>query len=306
MREVNFAGVDLNLLPALEALLRRRNVTRAAADIGLSQPAMSRALSRLRSLLDDPLLVRVSGGYALTPRARDLEPLLGAALGDLRGVFRQPTFDAGEVQRTIRIACSDAQTVLLAPGVMARLAIEAPGVDLRMEPYARDLVARMQSGDLDLAFALMTTPLPPGALSEGIASDRLSLVMRKGHPAARRRWTIADYGRVDHVGVSLLGDGASDIDALLAGGGVRRRIALVTPHFHAALETVAVTDLVTTISRTFAKRFEKALDLLLLEPPFAQTDMRLSLVWTQVRAADPLLAWLRRLIAEVAQEVHGA
>ncbi|HEY5309071.1 MAG TPA: LysR family transcriptional regulator, partial [Casimicrobiaceae bacterium] len=131
MHEVNLSGLDLNLLPALEALLRRKNVTHAASDIGLSQPAMSRALSRLRALLDDPLLVRGHNGLVLTPKAQTLVPRLATAIGELKGLFTDQTFDPATEHRTIRIAASDTQTVLLAPPLMARLARDAPGIDLR-------------------------------------------------------------------------------------------------------------------------------------------------------------------------------
>src|SRR5580704_16572684 len=103
MREVNLSGVDLNLLPALEALLRRRNVTRAAGDVGLSQPAMSRALARLRALIGDPLLVRVHGGLAPTARAQALLPHLSACLDGLGGVLRASAFDERALDRTFRI-----------------------------------------------------------------------------------------------------------------------------------------------------------------------------------------------------------
>lgn len=306
MHQMNLAGVDLNLLPALEALLRLRNVTRAASEVGLSQPAMSRALARLRDLLGDPLLVRIQGGYALTPRALDLESRLAAALGDVRAVLQQPVFDPARVQRTIRIASSDLHNILIAPPLVARLAREAPGIDLRMEAYSSNIVARMEAGTLDLAFATSATPLPPGAASEIIASDHLALVMRRGHPAEHRAWTLSDYASVSHVGISLIGDGSSDMDALLAAAGVRRRIVLVTPQFYAALEAVAATDLVTTISRSFASRFAKSLGLVLRDAPFAQNQLQLTQVWTQVRTSDPLLAWLRQVIGEIARNVHDA
>ena len=96
MQERNIAGLDLNLVPALHALLHRRNVTRAAADVGLSQPAMSRSLARLRELQGDPLLVRTSSGYVLTARAQALKPVLAAAMSHLREVFRPQTFDPGQ------------------------------------------------------------------------------------------------------------------------------------------------------------------------------------------------------------------
>ena len=173
-----------------------------------------------------------------------------------------------------------------------------------MEPYGPDVITRMENGALDLAFALATTPLPAGAMSELLANDRLTLVMRRGHPAAGRPWTMADYGTFDHVGVSLLGDGRSELDTLLAAAGVSRRIALITPHFTAALATVAATDMITTISEAFAGRFAEAFDLVLREPPFVDTGLPMTLVWSHVRVNDAMLAWFRNLVREVANVVY--
>jgi DNA-binding transcriptional LysR family regulator len=305
MLEVNLSAVDLNLLPALEALLRRRNVTQAAGDVGLSQPAMSRALGRLRAVLGDPLLVRTGAGFVLTPRAAALVPRLAGVMAEVKGLFREPGFDPSAERRLFRVAATDTHTVLLAPAIMARLAQEAPGVDVSMEPYSPDMARRMERGDLDLAFAVANAPLPPGAMSEPLSRDRLAVVMRRGHPAARRAFTTADYGVFDHVGIAILGDGQSELDAWLAGEGVRRRMALVTPHFMAALAVVAATDLVTTLSRAFAQRFASEFDLILNEPPFAQGDLQMTLVWSHLRAADPVLTWFRGLVRDVALEAAG-
>lgn len=303
MREVNLAGLDLNLLPALEALLRRRNVSHAAADVGLSQPAMSRALARLREVLGDTLLVRVpGGGYALTPRANELSGRLAFTLDHVKAVFQPTTFDPAKVERTIRIAGADTHAILLAPALMARLAREAPGISIRIEPYTPDLIKRMETGALDLAFAVSSTPLPPGARSEMYATDRLALVLRRGHRLARRKWSIADYARVSHVGISIMGDSQSDLDAQLAAAGVHRRIALTTPHFIAALAAVSATDMATTISRVFAERFAGEFDLILKEPPLPELHLDLTVVWSHVRAADPVLAWLRSVIRDVARD----
>ena len=299
MREVNLAGLDLNLLPALDALLRRRNVTRAAGDVGLSQPAMSRALGRLRELQEDPLLVRTPRGYSLTPKAERLRPQLAAALAALRDVLQSNAFDPGVERRTLRLAASDVQTVLLVPELMARLAEQAPGVDVRIEGYGPDLPVRLVDGSTDLAFALTTTPLPPGVVSDIVCTDRLALVMRVGHPDAQRAWTLADYGRQSHVGVSLLGDGQSDLDALLAAAGVTRRMALVTPHFMAALAVVARTDMVTTLSAALAQRFAPAFGLVLREPPIPEARLVTTLVSSAPRASDPFLTWVRKLAREV-------
>ena len=300
MRELNISGLDLNLVPALDALLRRRNVTHAAAEVGMSQPAMSRALARLRDLHGDPLLVRVRGGYALTPRALAIQPQLAQAITHLRAAFQPQGFDAATQRRTVRLVATDGHTVLLLPAVMARLAVEAPGVDVQAEAYRPDILERIESGDLDFAFALSDTPLPPGAYSEVVAHDRLVVVMRRGHPTAGRPWTLADYGVWPQVGVSLVGDGQSQIDSLLAAQGVTRRIALTTPHFMAALAAVAATDMVTTLSAGLAARFADALDLMLKDPPFGDTALKITLVCSNVRASDPFLVWFRALVRDVA------
>lgn len=306
MRDVHLPGLDLNLLPALEALLKRRNVSQAARDVGLSQPAMSRVLGRLRDVLGDPLLVRAAGGYALSPRAQALHGQLATALDQVKAVFRDPGFDPARTERTVRIVGLDTHTILIAPALMARLAKEAPGIDVRFEGYSTNIVERIETGQLDLVFAQATTPLPPGARSEFLAKDRLALVLRAGHPLAKRKWTIQDYGRVDHVGISIFGDPGSELDAQLAPAGVKRRVALVTPHFMAALATVAGTDMATTVGRAFASRFAAPLGLILKEPPLPRPDLDMTIVWSGVRAADPVLAWMRKVIVEVAQETMAS
>ena len=306
MRDVHLPGLDLNLLPALEALLKRRNVSEAARDVGLSQPAMSRVLGRLRDVLGDPLLVRAAGGYALSPRAQALHGQLATALDQVKAVFRDPGFDPARTERTVRIVGLDTHTILMAPALMARLAKEAPGIDVRFESYSPNIIERIETGQLDFVFAQATTPLPPGARSEFLVKDRLALVLRAGHPLAKRKWTIEDYGRVDHVGISIFGDAGSELDAQLAPAGVKRRVALVTPHFMAALATVAGTDMATTVGRAFASRFAAPLGLILKEPPLPRPDLDMTIVWSGVQAADPVLAWMRKVIVEVAQETMAA
>jgi len=302
MREVNLSGLDLNLIPPLEALLRLRNVTRASAEVGLSQPAMSRALARLRAALGDPLLVRAGGGLGLTPRAQDLAPRVAEAMEALRGIYRSPGFTPDSLQRAIRIAAADIHAILVAPVLMARFAQEAPGLDVRFVAYAPDLMQRMERGEVDFAFAVANTPLPPGAASAPAAADRLAVVMRRGHPMAGRAWTFADYGRVDHVGIGIFGDGQSEIDGLLAAHGITRRMAFVSSHFMAALAVVGATDCVTTLSRAFASRFAPTFGLALAEPPDMPAGLDLTLVWPQVRGADPALRWMRGVIVESARE----
>ncbi len=303
MREVNLAGLDLNLLPALEALIRLRNVTRAGADVGLSQPAMSRALARLRRIFADPLLVRAGGGLALTPAAEALAPQVVAALETVRELFRAPALDPGTLKRTIRVAAADVHTILLAPSLVSRLERDAPGVDLAFLPIGRDIHARIEQGEIDLCFATATTPLPPGAVSTTIARDRLALVMRRGHPAANHAWSLADYALYRHATVAFFGDRVSEIDARLGAGGIERRIGLVTPHFMATLAAVAASDLVTTLSAAFAERFAASLGLKLKKPPF-DDELDVTVVATRLRAADPAMRWFVQILREEAAKVY--
>lgn len=304
MRQVNLSGIDLDLLPVLDALLRRRNVTQAGIDVGLSQPAVSRALGRLRALFDDPLLVRAPGGLVLTPRAERLAPEVTAVLTAVRGLFRSDDFDPAAIRRTLRLAAADVQILLLLPALQARLVREAPGVDLRVENYQPQLIPRMQRGELDFTFALATTPLPPGAVSEPLGQDDLVLVHRRGHPLAGRAWQAGDYSRVDHVAISLFGDGQSDLDAALAAQGISRRIAVAVPHFISALAIVAQTDLITTISGAFARRFAPLFDLVWCPAPILTDPLILTLVWNQMRSADPVCRWFRDLVRQVAADIY--
>jgi DNA-binding transcriptional LysR family regulator len=306
MTDVHLRGVDLNLIPVLEALLRLRSVTAAAREVGLSQPAASRALARLRAAFGDPLLVRAAGGLALTPAARALLPAVAQAASALKAVYAPAAPpDPRSVARTITIAATDVQAVLVGPPLLRRLADRAPQVDVQFEPYSIDLVARMERGELHFAFALASSPLPPGAASQRLVRDDLALVMRRDHPWADRRWTLEDYAAAGHVAIRIFGDGLSEIDAALALAGRKRRIVLAVPHFVAALAAVGGTDLVTTVSRAYAGAMADQFGLRLHPAPLAETGFDSVLVWSHLHGADPFLAWMREEIAAATLEGYA-
>ncbi len=294
MNELNLDSVDLNLLPPLQALIKRRHITRAAADVGLSQPAMSRAVGRLRAVLGDEIVVRRGRAIVLTPAAE--------ALAGVRRVFRPDTFVPMEAQRVVVIAAADLMTVMVAPVLTRRLQTAAPGIVVRMVAYDPDIIGRVSRGEVDFAFSVDAQPLPPSAASIALYRDDLAVVMRRDHPAAGAPFALADYGRFGHVSVSIFGDNASDLDARLAAAGVCRRIVLTTPHFMAALAAAAATDVVTTLGRRFAGTFAERFGLILKDPPFADTSYGLTLAWDRLRGEDPLLAWVREEIVAAALE----
>jgi DNA-binding transcriptional LysR family regulator len=304
MRDLNLRSTDLNLLPALDALLRTRHVTRAAEEVGLSQPAMSHMLGRLRDVLGDELLVRGPSGLAVTARGEELAPLVAAALSSVRSVYRPIPFEISRVKRVLHVVACDLHSILFGPTLLARLQREAPGIVLSLENYTRDVFKRLEDGTVDLVFADTDTPLPPGAVSTVIGQDRYALVMRKKHPAASRKWTLADYAKWDSAVVSIFGDGQSNVDARLAKAGVVRRIGLATPHFTAVLAAVSTTDMIANTSHMFALRHARAYRLVVKATPFPQIRFTSTVIGSALRTNDPVIRWFCALIKEISEEVR--
>ncbi len=299
MHQKHLRSIDLNLLPVLDALLRHRNATRAGSEVGLSQPAMSRALARLRGVLNDPLLVRGPKGFVLSPRAEALRPALAALLEEIRGLISTKDFDPGSEPRTLRIAMTDAHASVIFAPLVRRVLVEAPSITLESVGIAQGLADRVLTGEVDLVLGLASTPLPRGAASEPLLEDVLTVVVRRDHPCGQT-WKLHDYERYPSAVVSLLGDATSDLDAELAAEGITRSISAIVPSFAGALDVVAATDSVTTISRAFAERHVAALGLKLLTAPLRNTAMPIVTIWARYRSTDPLLGWLRALLRELA------
>jgi DNA-binding transcriptional LysR family regulator len=305
MRDLNLRSVDLNLLPALDALLRLRHVTRAAEEVGLSQPAMSHMLGRLRQVLGDELLVRARSGLALTARAEEIAPRVAAVLNAARTIYRPPNFDISKVRRVFHVVGCDLHSVLFGPPLMGRIREEAPGIELSIENYSRNVFRKLEDGSVDLVFADAQTPLPRGAVSTVIGEDRYALVMREKHPAAAKQWTVADYANWDSAIVSIFGDGQTDVDARLAKVGVVRRVGLTTPHFMASLAAVSATDMIANTSEIFALRFAKAFRLVVRETPFPEIQFKSTVIGSALRMNDPVLRWLCALIKAVSESARS-
>lgn len=302
MQNLNLSSVDLGLLPALDALLRRRYVTRAADEVGLSQPAMSHVLARLRHALGDELLVRGPSGLVLTSRAEEMAPEVTAILDAAKAIYRPAPFEPSKIRRTLHLVGCDWHSILIAPDLMKRIREQTPGVELSIGSYTYDTFKRLSDGAIDLVFFNTKTPLPPGAVSTVVGEDRYVLVMRIGHPAARKNWTLGDYAKWDNVAVSLTGDGMSDIDARLAKAGITRRIGLSTPHFMGCLAAVSATDMIATTSLLFAARHATTFGLVVKEPPFPEGPFMNTLISSASRANDPVIRWFRALF----KDVYGA
>ncbi|MDO9059881.1 MAG: LysR family transcriptional regulator, partial [Bradyrhizobium sp.] len=225
---MNLNSLDLNLLVALEALLKEASVSRAAMRIGLSQPAASHALQRLRDLIGDPLLVRTGARMELTPRAQALRAPLAQALDHIRGLFVSDDFHAASSERHFRLMMPDLAVELLMPPLMAKVTKLAPNVTIDVVPWRGPAIFSPEfARTIDLVISI-------GDAFKGFHRQRLytdsdALAVRRGHPAGmklRRRDAFLD---ARHVAVVIRGQSEDLIDSWLRGKGIERRIALVLP-----------------------------------------------------------------------------
>lgn len=206
MREVDLRRVDLNLLVGLDALLEERSVTRAALRLGLSQPAMSRALARLRALFSDTLLVDGPGGYTISSRAEDLRPRLRQTLAGIGEMLDASPFDPSQASGAVRLLMTDLHAAVLAPRLLTRLSAEAPAVHLDILPPGPGLMEMLGNDEAD-AIVGAIEDAPSGIQRRKLFEDRYVTLMRTGHPAASRKLTLEAYLALDHMVVSITGTG---------------------------------------------------------------------------------------------------
>lgn len=303
---MDLRAVDLNLLVALDRLLVRGSVTLAARDLGVSQPAMSRTLERLRALFEDPLFVRHGRGWSPTPRALALAAPLEEALGALRRVVAPPPeFHPARAHGELRLALGEELQLLYGEAILRAIHAEAPGVDVRFLPVGAPSLDDSRRGTIDLAMAPDLTPLPP---SPNGPPDLTELVRRRlytrrfvvVHAASRAAPvdTMEAYCAADHVLLSLDGSGRGFVDEYLASHGRRRRVLATVTSFHAAAHLAARTHLVAVIPEDIARSFGPELRVVL--PPLPLPDLTVYLWWQPVRTPDPRHRFFReRVAAEV-------
>jgi DNA-binding transcriptional LysR family regulator len=297
---VNIGGIDLNLLLAFEALVDERHVGRAAKRVGLSQPAFSNAIGRLRARLEDPLFVRTSQGMIPTPRADRLAGPIRAALAQLRQTFEAPqTFDPSVSAQRYRIGLSDDVELRLVP-LFARSMLSG---DLHLQTRRLDWLftvpeSELRSGTIDLAIGYFPDAryLPSGFIMETLSEERNVLIARRGHPLWKMKLTLEKFTRLNHAAVIYRNQPWGLIDNELAARGLRRRLKLALPHCLSLLHAVASSDLVACIQESVVKSFGKGLNLRCCAEPLGLPPFTLRMVWHRQRNDDPPQLWLRKLI----------
>jgi DNA-binding transcriptional LysR family regulator len=300
-------GPDLNLLIALDALLQEQNVSRAAVRVGLSTPAMSHALARLRKQLGDPLLVRAGQRMVMTPRAVDLRDRVHAMAADALGLMAPaPMRDIRTLERSFRVKASDMILCVLGPA-FDRLARIAPGVSFHVMPPQFEEPALLRDGTVDLAIGVYDyapySDLPTDLRIQQLFVDPFVCVVRADHPTVGRSVTLAQYVELEHVQIAPRGQPGGYVDEVLAEHGVKRRIVRAVPYFIAALVLVSHTDYILTVSSELARKLAEPLGLKVVQPPrsIALEPNHLSQLWHPRNDRDPAHRWLRETMAEAAR-----
>ena len=296
---------DLSLLLTLDALLQESNVTRAARRLGLSTPAVSHALARIRERLGDPLLVRTGRSMRLTPRGEELRPHVRSLVEDAGRVLTSARpFEPRALARTFTITATDHALLVFSPIVDRLVRREAPGVTLRYLPSIVDDWVMLRDGSVDLSVCLPGT-FPPEFRLAPLLTERFVCVGRTDHPALARRLTLGAWLALDHVVVAPLGK-PSVVDRILADQGHERRIRVTVPYFAAALHLVADSDDVLTVSETAVDAVRARLPLRVVEAPLALPTYPVSLLWHPRLDNEPANAWLRSVFTRAAAEVRDA
>jgi DNA-binding transcriptional LysR family regulator len=296
------AALDLNLLVVLHALLIEASVTRAAARVALSQSATSHALTRLRQLLGDPLLVRQGPRLELTPRAVALLPALERGLADLdSAISGEPAFDPATARRSFNLGTADYGQAVVLPPLLARLHRLAPNIDLTSNAFP-DVFERMNAGTMDMAL-IPASPLPSGFESVRLFSDGFVCIVRRDHPTLRGpRLTLKRYLAVDHVLVAPAGTSGSIVDTALEQQGARRRVALRISNFLAAPIVVMQSDLIHTGPARLLRPLVQLYPIRMFPPPLPLPGFDIHLVWHKRRSNEPGHTWLRNLIIEQSRQ----
>ena len=300
VESTRLSGLNLNALVALDALLSERNVTRAARRIGITQPAMSQSLARLRALFDDPLLIRKGRSMVLTPRAEAmLLPLSDALLSVERALQLGMGFDAATSIRIFRIALTDLGVTMVLPSVLRVVRKEAPGIRVQVEPLSGGgLSEKLSSGEIDLVIAVYLGSAG-GLRRETLLDEDYVCLVRRGHPLARRkRARIDDYETYGHVAYTPVGFVPRPMSQAVPGVASAAGIRVSVPYLLALPDVVRRTDLVATVPRGLLSAPIDFEGVATIEAPAELPRVEHAQWWHPRFDLDPAHQWLRQQVRE--------
>jgi DNA-binding transcriptional LysR family regulator len=302
MREVHLRNVDLNLLLALHALLEERHVTRAAKRSFLSQPAMSRALDRLRETFGDPLLIRTGRVYERTVRGERVMRELESLIPRLEAIVGGEKFDPSRSQDRFRVAMTDHATMILLPMILQRVRRAAPHARLELSAWRTEAYEDVAAGRIDLA--LSAEAVPAALESEVIINFDFVCLVGSAQPVRARRFTLKQYLQLPHALVETLDGQQTMVDRPLAQLGLKRRAVLRLPFFVPAIFAIGQTDLVLTVPRILAKITAKIAGVRVVEPPREIKAFPYFMAWHPRLSEEPTHAWFREQLRIVARSIR--
>ena len=320
MNSIHFNALDLNLLRVFEALMQERSATRAGERLGLTQSAISHALNRLRYVLRDELFVRGPDGMQPTERAAEIAPRLRQGLLHLQLALAPTDFVPERTDRRFTITCTEYASVVLIPPLIARLRAEAPHASMTVLPSNMGVAETLRSGRADIAIGSFRR-VPEWAASETLMRETRVWVLRADHPAAGQELNLDRLSELPHLVISATGEDEHAIEGyvvdhglerlvtrsdagLLQGAlvarGLRRAVAVTTPHILGALAAVSESDIAASVPRRLATAFMGRYRLTLFEPPYPSPPFEMMALWHRDHGEQPAIAWLRKLLREVA------
>jgi DNA-binding transcriptional LysR family regulator len=305
MHQVDLSDVDLNLLKLFEALVRERSVTQAGLRLGLSQPAASRALARLRKMLGDRLVVRGKLGLDLTPRGEMLAGPVSKLLEDARRLVSPGVFDPASATGRITIAAHDHLSLLVLAGLVARFERHAPALSLHIAQPAGNNLRLVEEGTADLALGVFEA-LPGSLHCRKLYTDSFACVVRSGHPIINTGLSFEPYLTLRHVAVTISGVGVSAIDVAISALGLARHVALRVPHFLAGAMLVAESDMILTLPRRLAHRLAEKLPIEVLDLPLQVSSLSPAMIWHERLHGDRAHMWVRQQILEAVAPLNTA
>ncbi len=300
---MDLRDIDLNLLVIFNQLLMDRRVSTSAEKLGLSQPAVSNALKRLRARLKDELFVRTSRGMEPTPYALHLVEPIGYALNTLQNALNQrDSFDPATSERTFTLGLTDIGEIYFMPTLIATLSRLAPNIKISsLRHNSGSLSEDMAAGNVDIAIGLLPG-LTTGFFQRRLFKQRYVCMFRQGHPQARNPISLSQYKSLPHVGVTSANTGHSEIDDWMTRKGIARDIQLHLPHFVAVGHILQSSDLIATVPERFAKKCAEPFQLQASPLPFKLPEIAISLFWHAKYNREPANMWLRQRMVELFSE----
>lgn len=292
--------IDLNQLVLFQQLMVERRVSRVAENLGLTQPAVSNSLARLRRQFGDELFVRTPAGMVPTPFAEQLAEPVGYALAMIHsGLNQQARFEPAQAKRAVTLAMTDIGEIVFLPELVERLRRDAPGLTLStVRTTATTLADDMASGKVDLAIGLLPQ-LKAGFFQRRLFRQRYVCLLRQGHALARRKLTRADFQQAEHLVIVSAGTGHGKVDELIRRAGVERLQRLTVPHFVSVGHILQRTDLVATVTERLAERLAEPFGLVARLHPIALPEVPINLFWHAKVHRSPAHQWLRELVIEL-------